>query len=385
MQGRRWERHTYVRTTIMRTNSWLQIAFLAAAAYVGAADLPVREVILYKHGVAYFERSGELKPGETARLDFKSGDMNDVLKSLTINDRSGGKIAGVRYDAREALGKRLENFPFEIGDQSSLAAFLDAMKGARLEMRLGAETVTGAIVSARLVRPDDKDKRAEREIVVLLVDSGEMRTFDLAAASSVKLTDPKLQVLLKDYLGVLSQSRSKDKRSVYFDATGTGARNLVASYMTPAAVWKSSYRLLFGTTGEPMLEGWAIVDNTSAEDWNGVKLSVVSGRPISFITELYSPRYVDRPHAELAENNAVAPVVFAGAMSEMKSHGDAPRAMAPAAAPPPMQEQMGLSSRNDRFNRTEGQPSSIASTAEGREAGDLFEYSFAAPVTVKQG
>ena len=72
--------------------------------------------------------------------------------------------------------------------------------------------------------------------------------------------------------------------------------------MTPVRGWKSSYRLIFGAQAEPTLEGWAIVDNTSGDDWNNVKLSVVSGRPISFITQLYEPRYVDRPHAELAEN-----------------------------------------------------------------------------------
>src|SRR5882724_10802299 len=88
-----------------------------------AADLPIREVILYKHGVGYFQRAGELKPGETARLDFKAADMNDVLKSLTITDRNGGKVGSVRYDASEALDKRLENFPFAVGDELSMAAF----------------------------------------------------------------------------------------------------------------------------------------------------------------------------------------------------------------------------------------------------------------------
>ncbi len=114
-----------------------------------AADLPVREVILYKHGVGFFERSGELKPGETARLDFKAGDMNDVLKSLTITDRNGGKIGGVRYDASESLEKRLEDFPFALGQQASLAAFLDQMKGAELEIKLGTETITGTIAGSR--------------------------------------------------------------------------------------------------------------------------------------------------------------------------------------------------------------------------------------------
>ena len=353
-------------------------AALAVTAF--AADLPIREVILYKHGVGYFERFGELKPGEAARLDFKASDMNDVLKSLTVTDRNGGKIGSVRYDASEPLEKRLENFPFGVGSQISLAAFLDQMKGARLELRLGNETVTGAIVSARVIHATEKEKTTERETIVMLMDSGEMRAFDLAAASSVKFADPKLQGLLKDYLGVLSQANSKDRRSVYIDSVGSAARELIASYMTPAPVWKSSYRLIFGTQGDPTLEGWAIVDNTSGEDWTNVKLSVVSGKPISFITQLYEPRYVTRPNAELAENRAVGPVVFSGAMGGAAPAP--PREAAMQKFKPAQAEEMRALAVNGR--QTLDMVSTVAS-AEGRETGELFQYSFAGPVSVKKG
>jgi hypothetical protein len=359
----------------------LVLAQIALVVPAVAADLPIREVILYKHGVGYFERSGELRAGETARLDFKASDMNDVLKSLTIVDRNGGVIGGVRYDAAEALDKRLQDFPFAIDRQASLAAFLDQMKGARLELRLGSDTLAGTIVSARTSKPDEKTP--ERETVVLLTDSGEIRTFDLGAASSVKLSDPKLQGLLRDYLTVLSGARSKDRRSVYIDAgttaAGTATRQLSASYMTPSAVWKSSYRLIFGPQAEATLEGWAIVDNTSGEDWTNVKLSVVSGRPISFITQLYEPRYVQRPTVELAENQPVAPVVLQGAIAAGRG-GAANRAFAaaPAAAREALADSVLLKTES-------GQASSIAPTTDTRDLGELFEYSFSIPVSVKQG
>jgi hypothetical protein len=356
----------------------VQIALAGpAAVQMMAADLPIREVILYKHGVGYFERSGEMRAGETARLDFKASDMNDVLKSLTIVDRNGGVIGGVRYDAAEALDKRLQDFPFAIDRQASLAACLDQMKGARLELRLGSDTVAGTIVSARTSKPDEKTP--ERETVVLLIDSGEIRTFDLGAASSVKLSDPKLQGLLRDYLTVLSGARSKDRRSVYIDASGTGTRQLAASYMTPSAVWKSSYRLIFGPQAEATLEGWAIIDNTSGEDWTNVKLSVVSGRPISFITQLYEPKYVTRPFGELAENQAVAPVVLQGAVGpSAPKQAIVVNGLPQATTLDAMAERVLLKSES-------GQASSIAPATGTRDLGELFEYSFSSPVSVKQG
>lgn len=361
----------------MTLRSLLPLQFLVAAA-LPAADLPVREVTLYKHGVAAFERSGELKPGDTVKLDFKPEDMNDVLKSLTITDRNGGKVNGVRYDSSEPLEKRLEDFPFKVGGGTGLAAFLDQMKGARIELKLGAGAVAGTILSGRVVRESDKDRIVEREVAVLLLDSGELRTFDLAAASSVKFEDLKLENQLKDYLIVLNQSRSKDRRSVYIDAVGAGTREFFASYMTPAAVWKSSYRLLFGTQGDPIIEGWAIIDNTSGDDWSSVQLSVVSGKPVSFITKLYEPRYVQRPEAELAENQAAAPVVYQGALEGAK------KAQA-VAAPQAVEREVGIAGGAFNAARARVAESSIAATADAREAGELFEYSFASPVTVKQG
>ena len=88
--------------------------------------------------------------------------------------------------------------------------------------------------------------------------------------------------------------------------------------MIPSPVWKSSYRLIFGESGQPTLEGWAIVDNTTGDDWTNVRLALVSGRPISFISQLYQPRYVGRPTAELPEEQALAPVVDTGALDELK-------------------------------------------------------------------
>jgi hypothetical protein len=353
-----------------------------------AAELPVRKVILYKHGVGYFERYGELRPGEAARLDFKAAEMNDVLKSLTIQEKNGGKISGLRYDSSEPLAQKLSEFPFIIeGGTASLSAFLNQLKGAGVMLRFGADTLSGTIVTARTVPGDEK--RPEREQLVLLLDSGELRTLDLSAATGVQFADPALQAQLRDYLRVVAGSRSKEKRSVYIDSVDAGLRQLSASYMIPTPVWKSSYRLIFKEAGEPMLEGWAIVDNTTGEDWDKVRLSLVSGRPISFISRLYEPKYVQRPTAELPEDRALGPVVYEGAFpmsppqvadAEKKAEGmlEMPRAMTPRAK---------AANRIPAENMEAGSggaTSSLAQTALGQELGELFEYRFSTPVTVKK-
>ena len=119
------------------------------------------------------------------------------LKRLVLTER-----------ATEPLDKKLADFPFKIDGQNSLALFLDQMRGSKVELKYGAETISGTVVSGRVVKADDK--QPEREQLVALLDSGELRMLDLAAASSIRFADPKLQVQLRDYLAVVNQSRSTD-------------------------------------------------------------------------------------------------------------------------------------------------------------------------------
>jgi hypothetical protein len=355
------------------------IAVFLCVSLASAAELPVRTVVLYKHGVGYFERSGMLGPGESARLDFRAEEMNDVLKSLTINDQ-GGKVTDLRYDSSIPLDQKLTEFPFRIEDGQPLSAVIDQLKGARIEMEFGAQKTAGAIVSARLIA-GDKD-RPEREQLTLLMDSGELRNVDLAAATAIRFTDPKIQLQFKDYLAAVTGARSKDKRSVYIDSTDSKSRDVRAAYIMPMPAWKSSYRLLFVENGaQPTLEGWAIVDNTTGEDWTNVRLSLVSGKPISFISQLYPPKFISRLGAELAEDRPVAPTVYSGAV---RKEADAPRAFAAGNA-----AQIRIQGADATPNAAlapafQARSSSVAPAGAAQEIADLFEYDIANPVTVRK-
>jgi hypothetical protein len=79
-------------------------------------------------------------------------------------------------------------------------------------------------------------------------------------------------------------------------AVGTGVRDMLVSYVSEVPVWKTTYRIVMPSKsgGKPMLQGWAIVDNTVGEDWNDVELSLVAGAPQSFIQKLSQPVYTQR-------------------------------------------------------------------------------------------
>jgi len=361
------------------------LLILAAGSVLQSADLPIKEVTLYKHGIGYFEREGSVPSGEEVRLDFKNNDMNDVLKSLIVADANGGRISGIRYDSNATLDQQLEKYPFGIGNSEMLSAFLDRLKGAHLEMTVGDSKQVGSILGARaLLNGGAENRQVANEQVTLLLDSGAISNFDLAGVRSMQLLDSHLQDQLKQYLQTVAQAKAKDKRSIYIDSSGSASRSLRLSYITPVAIWKSSYRLSLDAA-TPRLEGWAIVDNTTDEDWSNVRLAVVSGRPISFISLLDTPRYGDRQVAELPEDRAAGPVVYGGAVAGIPQAGrqvymGGGSYKASPAAPPPKATVEEYAKLEQSVQVT---GSSVVG-ATGATLGEFFEYNFPGPVTIKK-
>jgi hypothetical protein len=356
-----------------QTLSVLSIALLVQS--LPAAELPVRKVILYKHGIGYFERGGEIPAGQSARLDFKANEMNDVLKSLTINDLTGNSVAGVRYDSSMPLASKLAEFPFKLGERTPLTDFLDQLKGAKIELKLGQGSVSGQIVGARVAQSRERSQTST-DVLSLLTSNGDIASYDLGSVTSLRLSDPELQLQLSEYLKSLNVSRSREQKSVYVDSAKDAARKLSVAYTIPMPIWKSSYRLVLdaGASKKPMLEGWAIIDNTTSEDWTKVDLSVISGRPISFVSRLYEPKFLQRQVAELEEEQPLAPKAYAMAMAK------------PMPAPP-LAAGRGGGMRMDKaamVAELQTEASSVSVDTQTREAGELFEYKFGQPVTVKR-
>ncbi len=347
---------------------------LLAAGLLPAAPLPVKRVVVYKNGVAFYERSGAVPAGQPATLDFRATELDDVLKSLVLE--APGGVERVRYEfidpAAQPLPPSLRPEP-----RQPLVALLDQWRGARLDLSYRGSPVSGVIVSGRLAPLPNQGQKQE---LTLLLDSGALSVYDLDAASEIRFADPRLQRQFAEALAVMARDLVPGRRTLRIDLAGAGERRITARYLAPAPVWKSTYRLLLPDSGEARLEGWAIVENATGEDWNQVALSVVSGKPVSFLTRLLEARYIQRRQVDLPGIEPVAPQVHAGAMETQEKGEPRPAfrgkplalmrdadAPAMAAAPAPMEL------------------STVAPETEAREAGELFEYAFSAPVDARAG
>src|SRR5437870_11253078 len=141
-----------------------------------AAKLPVRRVVLYKNGVGYFEHLGRVRGNQDVTIDFTSGQLNDVLKSLTILDLGKGRITGVSYNSEAPLGRRLGTLRLPVSDKPSVAEFLGALRGARLEVRSGAGAVIGRLLSVEKRTRTVRDQTIETDEISVVTDAGEVRT-----------------------------------------------------------------------------------------------------------------------------------------------------------------------------------------------------------------
>lgn len=366
-------------------------------------NLPIRRVVLYKHGVGYFEREAAVTGDETLTLAFKQREVSDVLKSLTVLDLDGGTVAAVSYDSTTPAEQLLAEIALTIPDSGSLTKLLPQFKGARVAVRpAGGQPVQGAVLGIDTAETRTPAGIQQYPRLSILTEAAEIKSFDLFDLD-VTLLDDGLRRDLEFYLRTQLGSKKKDARTFTLFAQGAGARTLRLSYVLEAPVWKATYRILLdddGAGGQPLIQGWAVVDNTSDEDWADVGLTLVAGLPVSFVHDLYTPRYIRRPVVRVQETTGVLPPM---AETGFNDFDDLPAAFGPmsaelaAPAAPPAPAAMATMRKSRVMRGAEGQvevidqqwgsrrgPSSVEAQTRERQVGDLFEYAIEKPVTVKR-
>ena len=263
-----------------------------------AEVLPIRKVVLYKHGMGYIERQGKIRDDATLTFAFRTEQMQDLLASFFALDLGGGKISSVRYETRDPLSRQLENIRITVPERAALSEFLVQLKGARLTAKAAGETIEGRILGIEpLTQVVNGQTVHEGFRLVLLTDAGPVRSLDLLSIAEFSLADEALQRDLRRLLDLSLDSKYTNRKKLTVTATGRGEREIRVGYLVEMPIWKCSYRLLFDEKKKdapPFLQGWALAENTTEEDWNSVAVSFVAGNPLSFLMDLYSPYYVRR-------------------------------------------------------------------------------------------
>jgi hypothetical protein len=380
-----------MRAAAVAVAAFALLALPARAQEKPEQPLKIRKIVVYKHGVGYFEREGKVTGTQQVALTFKSAQMKDLLKSLYAVDLSGGRIATISYDTKDPLSKQLEDVLIQVPDANALTQFLTQLKGARVEAAVGGETTTGSVIGIEPVAKQTKDGTVTSYKLVLFRDDGKIQPVELLEVSSLKILDDGLQKDLRRLLDIHLKAKHADRKTVVLDAAGQGERNVRVGYIIETPIWKTSYRLLFEADQRPLLQGWAILENTTDEDWDQVEVSFVAGSPMSFVMDLYTAYYPRRSEIPVGVTAAPKPDLQ-----------NLAKAAAPPAAPAPGRSRPAEDARKDKGDaeeRLEGlarraEPrksfaeeleSAVGPAAAGVEVGELFAYQAREKVSLKRG
>ena len=357
---------------------------LGAAGTAGAqeASLPLSRVVLFSSGVGYFQREGQVTGDATLDLAFRAGEINDLLKSLVLRDLDGGQVAAVTYASRDPLARTLRSFAIDLTDNPDLAGVLDQVRGEPLEVS-ASETVRGTLLGVERRVVEKGDKQVEEVYLNLLTERG-LTSVPLSQVREVRLMNPELEKELRAALSLLAQGHSQDRKRVTISFDGRGRRRVQVGYLLETPVWKTTYRLVLGGEQSHYLQGWAIVENTTDQDWRGVNLALVSGRPVSFVMDLYQPLYLSRP--------VVVPELYEGLRPQVYDEDLAAAAQPPAPAPQVAREKApSPAAARGMFAPSEAEAAErmpmdlsqgVSVAARGGEAGSFFQYSISLPVSL---
>ncbi|HVF84661.1 MAG TPA: hypothetical protein VM821_01665 [Abditibacteriaceae bacterium] len=391
--------------------------------------LPLRQVSLFSSGVGYFGRAGKVSGNGDVELYFQRNDLNDVLKSLVITDPSG-ELRPATYSLDELLARRPQNNDLALPSGATLGEILRGFQGASIEIEAGGRKIVGRLigVATRNIRDKNGDVIAV-DIATVMQKNGlaSVRLDTVENGGTVRLLDAKLNrklgAQLESSATRLVSSVDAGFRPIRLHFAGKGERQVKAGYIQATSVWKTSYRLVFDSAKKaatttktpvrknkanevndikndtrPLLQGWAIVENTTDEDWKDVGLSLIAGRPVSFSMNMAAPLYVQRPEVALPFAGAPRSQVYEEA-TETKLAAR-PRAVrrAPANAPSASAAaaDASLFSNSGEFAREEDESrKDVAISAEqlalqqaaatSGERGELFEYSIRQPVSLNRG
>ena len=364
------------------------------------SDLQITRITLFSSGVGYFEHRGAVTGTTEVSLPFNIDAVNDALKSLVINDPAGNPT--VSYPSKETNDRTLMSLSVNLKG-GSLHDMFNGLKGTEIEVfvpegNLGSveprrqvpASMKGRILFVERRTEDANNANIQKDFLTLQTEQG-IKTICIDEISNFIFNDPKITGDLNRALDLAVRSRDERTRNLTIKLTGETERKVALSYVIPAALWKVSYRLVLSQE-KPFLQGWAIVDNNSDIDWENIELALVTGKPVSFIQDLYKVHNLSRPIIPLLTDGIAEAKTYDSGSAKRKPMSvrkdiNQSFACAERSADYAMDEEMADEESGDYYDEEEqgiAATAGLVETANSRQAGDQFEFTVKKPVSLER-
>ncbi|MEQ1755172.1 MAG: DUF4139 domain-containing protein [Micropepsaceae bacterium] len=284
----------------------------------------LKRVMLSTGGVGYFEYEAEVTGTAELLMPVRMDQVDDVLKSIVVFD-GAGNTGFVQLPSRAPLSDIFRGLPFGPKALDSNAELIEALKGSEVSVR-AENNFSGRIVSIteETARTDEKTSITRHRVGVMTANG--LKQFVLEDATAITFADPVLNKQIDQALAAIAEHREGQGRTLRIRANGSGFRKVTVAYVVETPLWKSSYRATTLDAKTARMQGWAILENVTGNDWVDVDLTVVTGSPVTFRQALYATYYVTRPEV---------PVEILGRFLPRPDDGSMPVSAAEAMPPPP--------------------------------------------------
>lgn len=272
--------------------------------------MEIKKIILYNRGLGFFSRSDKIDMSKQKKLQlsFKTDVMNDILKTLSIIC-SSGVVTGVSYEAADVDTERaLEDALIKVPEVDTFISLIKQLIGTQISVIVGSKTLKGKVLGVQEIEEEgSKEKPRVEPYLVLVSDEGKIQNLRIKEINGLEIADEKMQKELDFFLETVYLGKKKDTKTVtiFFEGNDDAAEVYI-TYLQEMPSWKTSYRLI-NTGKDFLLQGWALIDNILDEDWKDIELSLISGLPISFIYDLYTPNWISRPEVQRIDSYDLAP------------------------------------------------------------------------------
>ena len=256
---------------------------LAGFGLPAHAEPQIRAVTLSTAGLAMIEAEGALGD-DGLRLQVRRADIDDFLKSLRLSDPGGG-VPMLSMTGPGGVEDVFAGLPFTPGAMGDLNALLAAMIGAPVEVERRGTALSGAVMGTRSV-PCATEGQSGCLALGLRDADGTIRQIALDEATVVHFVDEADRAAMARGLDALRAASRALTLDVTLTSSDTTPRAVTLGWLQPAPLWKTAWRAEDSAQGLA-LTGWAVVENTTGQDWDAVELTLATGAVQALRARLY--------------------------------------------------------------------------------------------------
>lgn len=343
----------------------------------------MNSVKLYSNGSAVITKGYNPKGVEPLKVTIpvKKDDLDEVVSSLSVF----GNVTLPEPPNYTPTNSNPTTLSFD--GKNVFKELATKLRGAEAAITQGnGETSKGRVYGIQTYQQETNGSVFERFRILLGTDDG-VKQFEEADIISLKFTDEFVQSEIDKSLAACFAAIKPDSRNVDLTIVPNVADTPCAvSYATPCAAWKTRYQIRL-LKGIATLERQAIVDNDTDDDWKEVTLSVITGEPISFSTDIADIRRPTRSRVNVVSDTATGAVGAEDTIisSQINFGERGGRSMAKAmmrGAPMAAASLGGAECALESFASFDNLQVAPVQSADIRESGDFSVFTAPNPVTI---